>query len=156
MPAKWTIEEHLIGLSNRLGTLRVLGVDLFLAAVKTFKALWPGEEDPKGPVELAERLMGSGARLTQWKESAGRVAADDAMSLVLSWYEDIDLGLLQNLRTNGKYVCQQEWIQKRKDFAYSLLEFADVHTFVDGPSFAAPAAGGEDEYEEVTDDEDAK
>ena len=106
VPNEWSISEHLLGFSSRLGTLRVLGRDLFLAAVKTFKALWPGEEHPKGPAELAERLMGSGARLHQWRESAARIAADDAMALVLSWYETIDFNLLKNLRTNGKYICK--------------------------------------------------
>ena len=64
LPAEWTIEDHLIGLATRVGRLKILGVELFTAAIKAFKVLWPEEADPKSPEELAERLMESGTRLS--------------------------------------------------------------------------------------------
>ena len=59
MPAEWTIEDHLIALATRVGRLKILGVELFTAAIRAFKVLWPEEADPKSPEELAERLMES-------------------------------------------------------------------------------------------------
>ena len=114
LPAEWTIEDHFIALDSRVGRLKVLGVDLFTAAIRAFKVLWPEEADLKSPEELAERLMDSGIRLSQWRESAARAGADEAMMVVLSWYETLDLNLFQTFRSNGKYVEDPAWVEKRK------------------------------------------
>ena len=95
LPDEWTIEDHLIAMATRVGRLKILGVELFTAAIRAFKVLWPEEVNPKSPKELAERLVESGTRLSQWRESTARAGADEAMMVVLSWYENLDLDLLQ-------------------------------------------------------------
>ena len=76
LPDEWTIEDHLIAFASRVSRLKILGVELFTAAIRAFMVLWPGEADPKSPEELAKRLMESGTRLSQWRESAARAGAD--------------------------------------------------------------------------------
>ena len=93
LPDEWTIEDHLIAFASRVSRLKILGVELFTAAIRAFKVLWPEEADPKSPEELAERLMQSETRLSQWRESAARAGADEALMVVLSWYETLDLDL---------------------------------------------------------------
>ena len=98
-----------------------------------------------------------GLRLTQWQELAARVAVDEALTVILSWYEYLDLDLFQTFRTNGKYVSEPAWIDKRKKLGYSFIEFADIHKFVDGLSFAGAEAdveeAGEEEGEEAEGEE---
>ena len=116
-----------------------------------FQALWPGVEVPATPAELAERLLNGHARLCEWHYSAGRVGADEVLSFLLSWYEGIDFDLLQSYRIESKFVSEEPWIQRRKDLAYSFIQFAPVHDFTPGPPIQPPAA--EESEEEVTDDE---
>jgi hypothetical protein len=40
-------------------------------------------------------------RVDVWKESAARAGADQALSFVLSWYQDVDLDQLKHLREGG-------------------------------------------------------
>ena len=127
----------------------------FTVAVRAFKVLWPDEADPRNPQELAKRLIESETRLSQWRESAARAGADEAMMVVLSWYEGLDFNLFQTYRSNGKYVSEPAWVEKRKKLAYSFIEFADIHKFVDGPSYLnADADAEEEEGEEGEDDEE--
>ena len=65
VPDGWTIDDHLIALTSRIGRLKIFGVELFTAAIRAFKVLWPEETDPRTPEALAERLMESGHRLSQ-------------------------------------------------------------------------------------------
>ena len=110
VPGDWTIDDHFIAPSNRVGRLKILGVELFTASIRAFKVLWPGEANPKSPEELAERLMESGTWLSQWHESAARAGADEAMMVVLFWYETLDLNLFQSFRSNGKFVADPAWV----------------------------------------------
>ena len=154
LPAEWNVEDHLVAMSARVGRLKVLGVDLFTAAIRAFKVLWPEEAELKSPDELAARLMESGTRLCQWRESAARAGADEALMVVLSWYEDLDLSLFQSFRSNGKYVTDPAWVEKRKELAYSFLQYAKIHEFVDGPSYLdVEDEDEEDEGEEGGDEE---
>ena len=129
-------------------------IELFTAAIRAFKVLWPGEADPKSPEELAERLMESGTRLSQWRESAAQAGADEAMMVVLSWYETLDLDLFQTFRSNDKFVAEPAWVEKRKKLAYSFVQFAKIHEFVDGPSYLGVEADAEDEEDEEDEDEE--
>ena len=82
----WQIDDHLIALAHRLVPLQMLGMEVFNAAVHTFCVLWPDDKIEMTPKKLAERLMGSGPRLDQWRESAVRAGADEVLSVILSWY----------------------------------------------------------------------
>jgi hypothetical protein len=76
------------------------------------------------------------------------------MMVVLSWYEnlDLDLDLFQTFRSNGKYVTDPVWIEKRKKLVYSFVQYAKVHEFVEGPSFLD--VDPEDEGDEEEEDEE--
>ena len=154
LPDEWTIEDHLIALASRVSPLKIVGVDLFTAAVRAFKVLWPGEAAPKSPEDLANRLMESGTRLCEWRESAARAAADEALMVVLSWYEALDLKLFQSYRSNGKFIADPAWVEKRKELAYSFVETANIHQWTEGPSFLGTAAAAEEEGAEEDVDED--
>ena len=160
----WSIDDHLVALSHRLGPLQMFGIDVFNAAVHAFRVLWPEDKSEMTPKILAERLMGSGLRLDEWRESSARAGADEALSVILSWYETLDFDLFQSLRTNGKFVSEPEWIEKRKQLANSFIEYIDLDKLIDGPSFdqqrdepaeEADGESGEDD-EETEDDEEAE
>ena len=51
-----SIDDFLLSLRTRIAPLRVLGVDLFSAAIRAHDVLWPGAEPLKGIVELIARL----------------------------------------------------------------------------------------------------
>ena len=99
--------------------------------------------------------MESGTRLCQWHESAARAAADEALMVVLSWYETLDLNLFQSYRSNGKFVADPVWVEKRKELAYSFVETANIHEWMEGPSFLGAKVDAEvEEAEEDEDDEE--
>jgi len=119
------------------------------AAIHTFGALWPGVEPPTSIEELAKYLMTSGERINEWRESAARVGADEALSFVLSWYEGIKLEALQTMRTGSKWTTDPDLIKRRQDTSYSFIPYANVYTFVEGPD------DGEENEEEDEEEVDA-
>ena len=87
----WSMEDHLVVMTERVDHMLVLGSELPLAAIAAFKALWPGKEVPKRVSELCEWVRATEARLCEWRDSAGRIAIFKALQVVLSWYDGIDL-----------------------------------------------------------------
>src|SRR4051812_3279909 len=124
---KITIDEHLVALSERATTLKSCGVDLLKSAIHAFRMLWSDEDAPTLIEPLAARLLLTEDRLDQWRESTGRALADKALSFVLSWYEDINLDVLQHMRAEGKWFHEPELIKKRQERAYAMVEYARVH-----------------------------
>ena len=102
--------------------MRVIGVDVVDAALHAFRALWPDEPRPSTMEGLIRFLDAGEDRLQEWRQSATRAGADEALKVVLSWYEGIKLEVLHGIRTNGKYVTDPEWIKKRQEIAYSFLD----------------------------------
>src|SRR3954470_13829843 len=100
---------------------------------------------------LVARLMASQTQLNLWRESAGRVGADMALTAVLSWYEDISLDTLMNLRTGSRWVKDPEFVARRQTRAFQLVEYADVHNWIEGPSFL-PNPTDDVEVEDASDD----
>ena len=74
------------------------------------------------------------------------------MMVVLSWYETLDLDLFQTFRSNGKFVAEPAWVEKRKKLAYSFIQFAKIHEFVEGPSYLGAQADAEEEEDEDEED----
>ena len=107
------MEDHLTSLSARIKPLKVLGVYFLNAGIHAFNALWPDVEAPMSLPELVDELMVSDDRLNEWRESAARVGADEALSFVLSWYEGINLDVLHTMRLGSKYMTDPELIKKR-------------------------------------------
>src|SRR4051812_33387702 len=79
--------------------------------------------------------MASERQLSLWRESAGRAGADMALTVIMSWYEDISLDILRNLRTGSRWVEDPTFVALRQARAFQLVEYADVHTWNEGPSF---------------------
>ena len=136
-----------MALSARIEPLKDIGVDVLKAAIHTFRALWPGVEPPTSATELAEWLAISDDRLSEWRESAARVGADEAMTFVMSWYEDVKLKSLQTVRANGLYVTDPELIKQRQERAYSFIPYGNIHEFRDNPY--ATESEDEDEADAV-------
>jgi len=144
------VDDHLTAISARLSALKIIGVDVLDAAIHTFRQLWPGVETQKTVAELVDYLKDSEDRLNEWRESAGRAGADEAMKFVLSWYENLNLEAFKSIRSNGLYVRDPEYIQKRKEVAYGIAEYADVHVFHEDPNAAV-----DDDEEDEDDVEEA-
>ena len=93
--------------------------------------------------------MTSEERINEWRESAARVGADEALSFILSWYEGIKLEALQTMRTGSKWTTDPDLIKRRQETANSFIPYANVHTFVEGPD------DGEENEEEDEEEVDA-
>jgi len=145
----WDIEDHLTALNARLSPLKAIGVDLLDAAIRAYNVLWPGSQAPASVSELARCLMASEDRLIEWRESAARAGADEAMSFVLSWYEGINLDVLQKMRLHSKWTTDPDLIKRRQERAYSFIQYADIHAFVEAPE----ESDNDDEDEEEVDEE---
>src|SRR4051812_11719625 len=124
-----SMEELLEAVSERAKTLRSCGVDLLKSAIHAFRIIWPDQDAPNLIEPLANRLLLTEDRLDQWRESAGRAAADKALSFVLSRYEDINLDVLARIRGDGKWLTDPELIKKRQERAYAMIEYTMVHTW---------------------------
>ena len=147
--ADWQVEDHLIAFSHRIKPLKIDVSKLLDAGVHVFRSLWPDAETPRSPNALAEALMNAGMRLTEWRFSAGRAGADEALTYLLGWYETIDFDVVQTCRVASKFVSEDEWIKRRKELANFFTEHADLHTFIPNlPFMAAPGAEGEEGEEE--------
>ena len=75
----WSMEDHLVAMTERVDHMAVLGSELPLAAIAAFKALWPGKEVPKKVSELCEWVRATEARLCEWRDSAGRIGIFKAL-----------------------------------------------------------------------------
>ena len=93
--ADWQVEDHLIAFSHRISPLKNAVSGLLGAGMHVFRVLWPDAEMPNSPITLAKALMNAGVQLTNWRFSAGRASADEALSYILSWYETIEFNLVQ-------------------------------------------------------------
>ena len=108
--AEWDIDDHLKALHARLSPLHNIVIDLLNAAIRAYGVLWPDSGAPKSVAELASCLQASEDRLREWRSSSDRAGADEALTYVLSWYEGIDLDVLQTLRSNSKWTTDPELI----------------------------------------------
>ena len=145
---EWSIDDHLLALRSRISPLRVLGVDLLSAAIRAHSVLWPDSEATKSVAELAACLLGSEAKLREWRHSSARAGADEALAWVLSWYDRLDLDTLKTQREGSRWVENAELVQQRQERAYEIARWANTREYIDGPNFSD---GDEDEEEQVED-----
>ena len=116
------VDSYVAALKARVDSMKTADKDLFLAAQHTFQALWPEETVPASPEDLAAWLNTSDDRLQAWRESAARAGSDEAMTFVMSHYEDIDLDVLATVRVIGAYVTEPELIERRQRTAYGFVQ----------------------------------
>ncbi|XP_010236719.1 uncharacterized protein LOC104584227 [Brachypodium distachyon] len=144
-PFEYDLKDYLVSIVSRIKPLKSFGVNMLNVGIRAFRALWPGEEAPTGILELAKRLLEVEDRLNEWRESAAHVGADEALSFVLSWYDDINLDVLQSMRVGSPFLSDPELIAKQQERAYSFIQYADLHKFVEGPISEADAEMAEEE-----------
>src|SRR3954451_24800616 len=142
LPADWSIEDHLAALQARVEPMKVIGVDMFQAALEMVQALWPDEPLPASPSELVAKLQDGPSRLDDWRASAAQIGSDEALSYVLSWFETIPLDRLRQMRTGGIYELEPEKTRQRQELAYS---YVDLHEFREDIRAPEPEADEESE-----------
>ncbi|KAM0852058.1 hypothetical protein ACQ4PT_052018 [Festuca glaucescens] len=143
--APWTSKDRLGALYSRISHMRI--VDRHLAhlpdaATKALKSLWPGETVPENVSAIADRLLETGKRLSEWRHSAARAGADTALRFACSWYEGLDLDALQSMHGNAPTDTDPEKTAACRDRAYRIACYASTSTFIPPP---------EDIEEEFTD-----
>ncbi|MDO5764055.1 MAG: TMF family protein, partial [Bifidobacteriaceae bacterium] len=151
---EYSIEDFLVSVGAALGPMKIMGRDLVLAAIRAHRALWPNTSGTPNISEielLVTRLNASEKQLSLWRESAGRAGADMALTVIMSWYEDISLDILRNFRTGSRWVEDPTFVALRQARAFQLVEYADVHTWNEGPSFL-PNPDEEVVVEDASDD----
>src|SRR3954463_13469852 len=151
------MEDFLIAVGATIGPMKIMGKDLVQAAIQAYHVLWPNTSVTPDIDEikiLVERLMASQNQLNPWRESAGRAGADMALTVIMSWYEDISLDTLINLHTGSCWVEDPEFVARRQARAFQLVQYADVHNWIEGPSFL-PNPADDVEVEDASDNSSA-
>jgi hypothetical protein len=115
--------------------------ELIKAINTVHEALWPEDEVPP-PAALVERLITDiKDRLQDWHEAGAEAGADMTLTVILSWYDRIDLDRLKTIRKDSRYLHDTECIATRRTLATTMAECADLARY-------RPAPAGEDEEEE--------
>ena len=122
-----SMEDHLVAIAERVEHMRILGSDLPLASIAAFRALWPEMEVPKELAEFCSWIKAAEARLSEWRDSAGRIGIFKALQIVLSWYEGINLESLNSIRGSSEYYTDDAAKKRLEAAACRILEFTDVH-----------------------------
>ena len=123
----WSMEDYLVAIAERVDHMHILGSDLPLAAIAAFRALWPEMEVPKEVSELSKWVKAAEARLSEWRDSAGRTGIFKALQIVLSWYEGINLDGLKSIHADSEYYTDDAAKKRLEEAACELLDFTDVH-----------------------------
>ena len=134
-------------------------MELLSAAIRAYNVFWPESQAPASVDELSKCLMACEERMDDWRSSAARVGADEALMYVLSWYEGINLDAIKTLRDGSKWLTDPDHIRRRQELAHSLIQYAPVHSFVAGERVPQPeeipveGEGEEEDEEEAVDEE---
>src|SRR3954465_13432083 len=152
------MEDFLVAVGAAIGPMKIMGPDLVQAAIRAYHVLWPntsGTPDINEVELLVKRLMASERQLSLWRESTRRAGAVMALTVIMSWYEDISLDILRNLCTGSRWVEDPTFVALRQARAFQLVEYADVHTWNEGPCFL-PNPDDEVVVEDASDNNSAK
>jgi hypothetical protein len=126
----WDMSEQLVALQARKNALTSYTEDLFLGAQEAYSALWPGQRTPTDPVDLGNDLQLSKVHLREWRDSDGRVGADEALNYFLSWYEKADLETLRTVREGSIWTTDPEHIRRWRELAHNYVDYANTDAFV--------------------------
>jgi hypothetical protein len=99
--AELSLVELAASVKGRLQPVASFELQLRTAIAFVFKTLWLGWEEPSIVSQLVQWMALVSNRVEVWKESVARAGAEQALSFVLSWYQDIDLDQLEHLRKDG-------------------------------------------------------
>jgi hypothetical protein len=144
----FTMEDYMASMAARVEPITKLGWELRKAAEELVQMLWPAEAVPQDLSNLISWLERAPDRFLDWKESATRAGADMALSFVLSWYNEVDLGQLEYRRAGVEDKLPAEYKTARLARASAIADFVDKGLFV-----ADPNPPSDDEDEEMQDEE---
>ncbi|KAK1620111.1 hypothetical protein QYE76_025628 [Lolium multiflorum] len=143
----FTMEDYMSSLAARVEPITKFGWELRKAAEELVPMLWPAEAAPQDISSLTSLIERAPDRFLDWKESATRAGADMALSFVLSWYNEVDLGQLEYRRAGVEEELSAEQKAARLARASAIADFIDKRLFVADPN---PHS---DEEEELEDEE---
>ena len=92
-------------------------------------ALWLDEPLPETSEGMLEKLDRVQDQMIEWRESAARVGADEALCWILSIYETIDLDKVPGVRVASKWIKDPELVEKRERKAQLIIETSNLHEF---------------------------
>ncbi|KAK1601447.1 hypothetical protein QYE76_048236 [Lolium multiflorum] len=155
--AYFSVEDHLASMAARVDPITKLGWELRKAAEELVPMLWPEEAVPQDISGLISAMERAPDRFLDWKESATRAGADMALSFVLSWYNEVDLGQLEFRRAGVETKLPADLKAARLARASTIADFVDKTVFVADPN---PPPSDEDymddeEAEDVPEDDPA-
>ena len=78
------MDDHLVALKSRMSPLRTIGVELLSAAIRAYNVFWPESQAPASVDELSKCLMACEEQMDDWRSSAARVGADEALGKILN------------------------------------------------------------------------
>ncbi|KAK1695826.1 hypothetical protein QYE76_012523 [Lolium multiflorum] len=153
----FSVEDHLASMAARVDPITKLGWELRKAAEELVPMLWPEEAVPQDISGLISAMERAPDRFLDWKESATRAGADMALSFVLSWYNEVDLGQLEFRRAGVETKLPADLKAARLARASTIADFVDKTVFVADPN---PPPSDEDymddeEAEDVPEDDPA-
>ena len=99
--AEADIDDHLSALGARVAPLAADFHTLMTASLEACRALYPDHPDVSSQEELEGMLKGTKDRLQLWRSSSARAGADAALTLIMSWHEEIKLEQILTLREDG-------------------------------------------------------
>nr|XP_051191452.1 uncharacterized protein LOC127305116 [Lolium perenne] len=147
----FSMEDHLASMAARIEPVTKLGWELRKAAEELVPMLWPGEAVPQDISGLISAMERAPDRFLDWKESATRAGADMALSFVLSWYNEVDLGQLESRRAGVETKLPADLKAARLARASTIAEFVDKTLFVADPN---PPPSNDEEYMDEEEAED--
>jgi hypothetical protein len=139
------MEDHMASMAARVEPITKLGWELRKAVEELAPMLWPEEAVPQDISSLTSLMERAPDRFLDWKESATRAGADMALSFVLSWYNEVDLGQLEFRRAGVEDKLPAEYKAARLARASTIADFVDKALFVADPN---PPPSDEDYMED--------
>ncbi|KAK1619420.1 hypothetical protein QYE76_024937 [Lolium multiflorum] len=143
--ATFTMEDHLSSLAARVEPITKFGWELRKAAEELVPMLWPDKEAPQDISSLTSLIEQAPDRFIDWKGSATRAGADMALSFVLSWYNEVDLGQLEYRRAGVEEELSADQKAARLARASAIADFVDKRLFIADPN---PHSDEEEELED--------
>jgi hypothetical protein len=141
----FSMEDHMASMAARVEPITKLGWELRKAVEELAPMLWPEEAVPQDISSLTSLMERAPDRFLDWKESATRAGADMALSFVLSWYNEVDLGQLEFRRAGVEDKLPAELKAARLARASAIADFVDKALFVADPN---PPPSDEDYMED--------
>ncbi|KAK1599887.1 hypothetical protein QYE76_018722 [Lolium multiflorum] len=141
----FTMEDHMSSLAARVEPITKFGWELRKAAEELVPMLWPGKEAPQDISSLTSLIEQAPESFIEWKGSATRAGADMALSFVLSWYNEVDLGQLEYRRAGVEEALSAEQKAARLARASAIADFVDKRVFIADPN---PHSDEEEELED--------